>query len=99
MLVTDPEIIEDAYDLKQGFDNPCFQDITPAVGVKKNERVVSSISTMETPATKDPTTRWSSPWSSLGLGSGNRSEKRRTLDDSCLGVSVNTLHTHQKTHL
>ncbi|XP_033214209.1 uncharacterized protein LOC117171219 isoform X2 [Belonocnema kinseyi] len=72
--MTDPEIVDDAY----AFDNPCFKDATPAV----LERPVSAI-TMDTPA-KD-STRWSTPWSSLGLGTGNRNDKRRTLDDSCLG--------------
>lgn len=79
MLVTDPEIVEDAY----AFDNPCFKDATPAT-VRNLERPVSTIS-VETPS-KD-STRWSSPWSSLGLGSGNKHDKRKTLDDSVLGVS------------
>lgn len=81
VLMTDPEIVDDAY----AFDNPCFKDATPAV----LERPVSAI-TMDTPA-KD-STRWSTPWSSLGLGSGNRNDKRRTLDDSCLGVSCRFLN-------
>lgn len=78
VLVTDPEIVEDAY----AFDNPCFKDATPAQN-RQIDRPLSIIST-ETP-TKD-SMKWSSPWSSLGLGSGNKFDKRKTLDDSCLGV-------------
>ncbi|XP_051173584.1 uncharacterized protein LOC127289602 [Leptopilina boulardi] len=77
VLVTDPEIVDDAY----AFDNPCFKDATPAVG-RSLERPISA-TPMEMPV-KD-STRWSTPWSSLGLGNGNRNDKRRTLDDSCLG--------------
>ncbi|XP_043482855.1 uncharacterized protein LOC122511569 isoform X1 [Leptopilina heterotoma] len=77
VLVTDPEIVDDAY----AFDNPCFKDATPAVA-RSLERPISA-TPMDTPA-KD-STRWSTPWSSLGLGNGNRNDKRRTLDDSCLG--------------
>ncbi|XP_012277501.1 uncharacterized protein LOC105698114 isoform X2 [Orussus abietinus] len=96
VLVTDPEIVEDAY----AFDNPCFKDPTPAVG-RSLERPVSLTPT-DTPA-KD-STRWSSPWSSLGLGSANRADKRRTLDDSCLGpratrVSVVSLRSRDFTGL
>lgn len=81
MLVTDPEIAEDAY----AFDNPCFKDATPAPANRVMERP-SSVVPGDTPA-KD-STRWSTPWSSLGLGSAVRNDKRRTLDDSCVGVSV-----------
>lgn len=80
VLVTDPEIVEDAY----AFDNPCFKDATPAMG-RISERAISMGTPQDTPA-KD-STRWSTPWTSLGLGSTNRNDKRRTLDDSCLGVS------------
>ncbi|XP_011876969.1 PREDICTED: uncharacterized protein LOC105567046 [Vollenhovia emeryi] len=79
VLVTDPEIAEDAY----AFDNPCFKDATPAaVGGRVTERP-SSVVPGDTPA-KD-STRWSTPWSSLGLGAAVRNDKRRTLDDSCVG--------------
>ena len=81
MLVTDPEIAEDAY----AFDNPCFKDATPAAVGRVTERP-SSVVPGDTPA-KD-STRWSTPWTSLGLGSAIRNDKRRTLDDSCVGVSV-----------
>ncbi|XP_014607481.1 PREDICTED: uncharacterized protein LOC106788589 isoform X1 [Polistes canadensis] len=77
VLVTDPEIVEDAY----AFDNPCFKDATPAVGRISTDRPITIIP--DTPA-KD-STRWSTPWTSLGIGSTNRNDKRRTLDDSCLG--------------
>ncbi|KAH0540892.1 hypothetical protein KQX54_020401 [Cotesia glomerata] len=80
VLVTDPEIVEDAY----AFDNPCFKDATPAQ-TRQIDRPLSIIST-ETP-TKD-SMKWSSPWSSLGLGSGNKFDKRKTLDDSCLGANA-----------
>lgn len=80
VLVTDPEIIEDAY----AFDNPCFKDATPAAVGRVTERPTSS--TPADTSAKD-STRWSTPWSSLGLGSAIRSDKRRTLDDSCVGVS------------
>ncbi|KAK0168640.1 hypothetical protein PV327_002418 [Microctonus hyperodae] len=97
VLVTDPEIVEDAY----AFDNPCFKDATPAPPGRNIERPLSVVS-VETP-TKD-STRWSSPWSSLGLGSGFKSDKRRTLDDSCLGsnatrVSVVSLRSRDFTGL
>lgn len=80
VLVTDPEIVEDAY----AFDNPCFKDATPAAVSRVAEKP-SSVIPGDTPA-KD-STRWSTPWSSLGLGSAIRNDKRRTLDDSCVGVS------------
>ncbi|KAG7202465.1 hypothetical protein KM043_017040 [Ampulex compressa] len=78
VLVTDPEIVEDAY----AFDNPCFKDVTPSVGRVMERSIITSA---ETP-TKD-SARWTTPWTSLGLGSANRNDKRRTLDDSCLGVN------------
>lgn len=78
VLVTDPEIAEDAY----AFDNPCFKDATPAAVGRVTERP-SSVVPGDTPA-KD-STRWSTPWMSLGLGSAIRNDKRRTLDDSCVG--------------
>lgn len=83
--MTDPEIVDDAY----AFDNPCFKDATPAVA-RSLERPISA-TPMDTPA-KD-STRWSTPWSSLGIGNGNRNDKRRTLDDSCLGV-IYTFFSH-----
>ncbi|XP_008555013.1 dentin sialophosphoprotein [Microplitis demolitor] len=97
VLVTDPEIVEDAY----AFDNPCFKDATPAQN-RHIDRPLSIISTTETPA-KD-STKWSSPWSSLGLGSGNKLDKRKTLDDSCLGpnatrISVISLRSRDFTGL
>lgn len=77
--MTDPEIVDDAY----AFDNPCFKDATPAAVSRIVERPSSS-----TPVdTAKDSTRWSTPWSSLGLGSAIRNDKRRTLDDSCIGVS------------
>lgn len=96
VLVTDPEIVEDAY----AFDNPCFKDATPAAG-RSLERPVS-MSPLDIPV-KD-SARWSTPWSSLGLGSTNRNDKRRTLDDSCLGpkatrVSVVSLRSRDFTGL
>lgn len=81
MLMTDPEIVEDAY----AFDNPCFKDATPAAVSRVAERSSSAVPG-DTPA-KD-STRWSTPWTSLGLGSAVRNDKRRTLDDSCVGVSI-----------
>ncbi|KAL6266197.1 hypothetical protein P5V15_003057 [Pogonomyrmex californicus] len=75
VLVTDPEIAEDAY----AFDNPCFKDATPAAVGRVTERPSSTVPG-DTPA-KD-STRWSTPWTSLGLGSAIRNDKRRTLDDS-----------------
>lgn len=80
VLVTDPEIVEDAY----AFDNPCFKDATPTTVGRVTEGPSSTV-LGDTPA-KD-STRWTTPWTSLGLGSAIRSEKRRTLDDSCVGVS------------
>nr|XP_050845347.1 enolase-phosphatase E1-like [Vespula vulgaris] len=96
VLVTDPEIVEDAY----AFDNPCFKDATPAVGRISADRSISMVP--DTPA-KD-STRWSTPWTSLGIGSTNRNDKRRTLDDSCLGpkatrVSVVSLRSRDFTGL
>ncbi|XP_011300106.1 uncharacterized protein [Fopius arisanus] len=83
VLVTDPEIVEDAY----AFDNPCFKDATPAQ-TRSMERPMS-VASVETPI-KD-TTKWSTPFSGLGIGSGNKYDKRRrTLDDSCLGMSKAT---------
>ncbi|KAM0732467.1 Periaxin [Formica fusca] len=78
VLVTDPEIVEDAY----AFDNPCFKDATPTTVGRVTERPSSTV-LGDTPA-KD-STRWTTPWTSLGLGSAIRNEKRRTLDDSCVG--------------
>ncbi|KYN06126.1 Periaxin [Cyphomyrmex costatus] len=97
VLVTDPEIAEDAY----AFDNPCFKDATPAAVGRVTERPSSAVPG-DTPA-KD-STRWSTPWTSLGLGSAIRSDKRRTLDDSCVGpkatrVSVVSLRSHDFTGL
>ncbi|XP_012264802.2 uncharacterized protein LOC105691107 [Athalia rosae] len=81
VLVTDPEIVEDTY----AFDNPCFKDVTNPAIARTIERPISvaSVASAETPV-KDAT-RWSTSWSSLGLGSVVRNDKRRTLDDSCLG--------------
>lgn len=81
VLVTDPEIVEDAY----AFDNPCFKDATPAVSRVMEKPLPSTTILGDTPA-KD-CNRWSAPWTSLALGSVIRNDKRRTLDDSCLGVS------------
>ncbi|XP_071627279.1 uncharacterized protein [Temnothorax longispinosus] len=97
VLVTDPEIAEDAY----AFDNPCFKDATPAPVGRVTERS-SSVVSGDTSA-KD-STRWSTPWSSLGLGSAVRNDKRRTLDDSCVGpkatrVSVVSLRSRDFTGL
>ncbi|XP_011265640.1 uncharacterized protein LOC105257003 [Camponotus floridanus] len=78
VLVTDPEIVEDAY----AFDNPCFKDATPTTIGRVTERPASAV-LGDTPA-KD-STRWSTPWTSLGLGSAIRNDKRRTLDDSYVG--------------
>lgn len=80
VLVTDPEIVEDAY----AFDNPCFKDTTSAQ-CKSMDRP-QSVAIVETQI-KD-TTRWSTPWSGLGIGVGIKHDKRRTLDDSCLGVNI-----------
>ncbi|XP_018304502.1 uncharacterized protein [Mycetomoellerius zeteki] len=97
VLVTDPEIAEDAY----AFDNPCFKDATPAAVSRVTEKPSSAVPG-DTPA-KD-STRWSTPWTSLGLGSAIRSDKRRTLDDFCVGpkatrVSVVSLRSHDFTGL
>lgn len=80
MLVTDPEIVEEAY----AFDNPCFKDVTTSSTSRTREGAVS-LTPGDTPG-KD-SARWSTSWTSLGLGSTNRNDKRKTLDDSCLGVS------------
>ncbi|XP_020296389.1 uncharacterized protein LOC109861244 [Pseudomyrmex gracilis] len=85
VLVTDPEIVEDAY----AFDNPCFKDATPAAVSRVAEKP-SSVIPGDTPA-KD-STRWSTPWSSLGLGSAIRTDKRRTLDDSCVGPKATKIN-------
>lgn len=79
VLVTDPEIVEEAY----AFDNPCFKDCTPAGGRKSLERPISLVSQFETSpnAVKKENNRWATPWSNP-----SKSDKRRTLDDSCVGV-------------
>ncbi|KYN26826.1 PREDICTED: uncharacterized protein LOC108758055 [Trachymyrmex cornetzi] len=97
VLVTDPEIAEDAY----AFDNPCFKDATPAAVGRVTEKPSSAVPG-DTPA-KD-STRWSTPWTSLGLGSAIRNDKRRTLDDFYVGpkatrVSVVSLRSHDFTGL
>ncbi|XP_014206150.1 uncharacterized protein LOC106637753 [Copidosoma floridanum] len=95
VLVTDPEIVDEAY----AFDNPCFKDCTPAAGKRSLERSVSLTLRSETNATtpvttplttnaapkspKDANHRWSTPWSNFG-----RLDKRRNLDDSCLGAKM-----------
>lgn len=79
-MVTDPEIVEEAY----AFDNPCFKDVTISSNNRNRETAIS-LTPGDTPG-KD-STRWSTSWTSLGLGSTNRNDKRKTLDDSCLGVS------------
>ncbi|XP_046425632.1 uncharacterized protein LOC124182411 isoform X1 [Neodiprion fabricii] len=82
VLVTDPEIVEDAY----AFDNPCFKDAaTPAAITRTIERPMSAASAVSVETPVKDATRWSTSWSSLGLGSAVRNDKRRTLDDSCLG--------------
>lgn len=81
VLVTDPEIVEEAY----AFDNPCFKDVTATLANRTREGPVS-VASGDTPG-KD-SVRWSTSWTSLGLGSTNRNDKRKTLDDSCLGVSA-----------
>lgn len=81
MLVTDPEIVEEAY----AFDNPCFKDVTASSVNRIREGAVSAASG-DTPG-KD-SARWSTSWTTLGLGTTNRNDKRKTLDDSCLGVSA-----------
>ncbi|XP_076177235.1 uncharacterized protein LOC143151719 [Ptiloglossa arizonensis] len=78
VLVTDPEIVEEAY----AFDNPCFKDVTATLANRTREGPVS-VASGDTPG-KD-SVRWSTSWTSLGLGSTNRNDKRKTLDDSCLG--------------
>ncbi|XP_034182727.2 uncharacterized protein LOC117605462 [Osmia lignaria lignaria] len=78
VLVTDPEIVEEAY----AFDNPCFKDVTTSPTNRTREGAISMASG-DTPG-KD-SARWSTSWTSLGLGSTNRNDKRKTLDDSCLG--------------
>lgn len=80
VLVTDPEIVEEAY----AFDNPCFKDVTTS-STNRIREVPVSLTTGDT-SSKD-SARWSTSWTSLGLGSTNRTDKRKTLDDSCLGVS------------
>lgn len=76
VLVTDPEIVDDAY----AFDNPCFKDASG--DARSLERPVSQISS--TSAT--PHNKWSSPWTNLALAVANAKDKRRTLDDSFVGV-------------
>ena len=87
VLVTDPEIVEEAY----AFDNPCFKDITPAPSrILERQQATSTLTThTETPTNKDATGKWSlsPPWANIG----KVIEKRRTLDDSCLGVRILTL--------
>ncbi|XP_043278862.1 uncharacterized protein [Venturia canescens] len=84
VLVTNPEIVEDAY----AFDNPCFKDATPAVNRNHDGRPLSTASlVVETIPNNKDSARWSSPWSSLVFtgASANKNDRRRTLDDSCLG--------------
>lgn len=81
VLVTDPEIVEEAY----AFDNPCFKDVTASSANRLRDGAVS-VASGDTPG-KD-SVRWSTSWTTLGLGSTNRNDKRKTLDDSCLGVSA-----------
>ncbi|OXU24514.1 hypothetical protein TSAR_006409 [Trichomalopsis sarcophagae] len=88
VLVTDPEIVDEAY----AFDNPCFKDSATPAGGRSLERQTVAISThnethhhhhnhnQNSSTPKDSTQRWSTPWANLG-----KQEKRRTLDDSCLG--------------
>ncbi|XP_054000477.1 uncharacterized protein LOC128887969 [Hylaeus anthracinus] len=78
VLVTDPEIVEEAY----AFDNPCFKDVS-ATSTNRSREGLVSVAPRDTPG-KD-SVRWSTSWTSLGLGSTNRNDKRKTLDDSCLG--------------
>ncbi|XP_076651287.1 uncharacterized protein LOC143358211 [Halictus rubicundus] len=78
VLVTDPETVEEAY----AFDNPCFKDVTVSTANRTREGVVSMASG-DTPG-KD-SVRWSTSWTSLGLGSTNRNDKRKALDDSYVG--------------
>lgn len=77
--MTDPEIVEEAY----AFDNPCFKDVT--ISSNRNRDTAISLTSGDTSG-KD-SSRWSTSWTSLGLSSTNRNDKRKTLDDSCLGVS------------
>ena len=97
VLVTDPEIVEEAY----AFDNPCFKDVTASSVNRIREGAVSAASG-DTPG-KD-SVRWSTSWTTLGLGTTNRNDKRKTLDDSCLGpkatkVSVVSLKSRDFTGL
>ncbi|XP_076237062.1 uncharacterized protein LOC143180902 [Calliopsis andreniformis] len=78
VLVTDPEIVEEAY----AFDNPCFKDVTASSANRLREGTVS-VASGDTPG-KD-SVRWSTSWTTLGLGSTNRNDKRKTLDDSVVG--------------
>ncbi|XP_033330612.2 uncharacterized protein LOC117222793 isoform X1 [Megalopta genalis] len=98
VLVTDPEIVEEAY----AFDNPCFKDVTVSTANRTREGVVSMASGGDTPG-KD-SVRWSTSWTSLGLGSTNRNDKRKPLDDSYVGpkatkVSVVSLKSRDFTGL
>ncbi|XP_014234996.1 uncharacterized protein LOC106657833 [Trichogramma pretiosum] len=88
VLVTDPEIVEEAY----AFDNPCFKDVTPATTRSlrpQNNSVLSSRTetttnnATSTPISKEATGKWSlgSPWANIG----KVIDKRRTLDDSVIG--------------
>ncbi|CAK9820333.1 Prx [Anthophora quadrimaculata] len=85
VLVTDPEIVEEAY----AFDNPCFKDVTISSTNRAREGAVSL--TPEDTSGKD-TVRWSTSWTTLGLGSSNRNDKRKTLDDSCLGLKTTRIN-------
>ncbi|KAJ8667818.1 hypothetical protein QAD02_009481 [Eretmocerus hayati] len=81
VLVTDPEIVEEAY----AFDNPCFKDVTPAVGRSFERSNVLHAQNVENQMSKEGN-KWSTPWSNLHIGKSN--EKKRTLDDSCLGAKA-----------
>ncbi|CAD1471781.1 unnamed protein product [Heterotrigona itama] len=81
VLVTDPEIVEEAY----AFDNPCFKDVTISSTNRIREGAVS-LTPRDIPG-KD-SARWSTSWTSLGLGS----DKRKTLDDSCLGPKATRIN-------
>ncbi|XP_044009981.1 uncharacterized protein PF11_0213-like [Aphidius gifuensis] len=109
VLVTRPEIVEDAY----AFDNPCFKDATTP-GYNRSMERTQSVSFVETttPTTAATTTtpsskelpKWSSPWSLLASGANNKHENRRTLDDSILvptatRVSVVSLRSRDFTGL
>ncbi|CAL7941450.1 unnamed protein product [Xylocopa violacea] len=83
VLVTDPEIVEEAY----AFDNPCFKDVTTS---PSNREGAVSLTPGNTPG-KD-SARWSTSWASLGLVSTNRNDKRKTLDDSCLGPKATKIN-------